>query len=114
MNAILALQEEALAEALALVPADGLNGEELVEGMQSRTARWGMRDVKVSNLLKGEYVPSFPLRLMYKDVSLAVDLAKELGVNLPAAAAAQQSYGAVKAAAKEDFDYSAVMKFWKR
>ena len=43
-----------------------------------------------------------------------MDLAKELGVNLPAAAAAQQTYGAVKAAAKEDLDYSAVMKFWKK
>jgi hypothetical protein len=35
-------------------------------------------------------------------------------VNLPAAAAAQTTYNAVKVAAKEDLDYSAVMKFWKR
>ncbi len=113
MNAILALQVEALAEALALVTAAGLKGEGLVEVMQSSMARSGVLDVKAPNLLKGEYVPSFPLRLMYKDVSLAMDLAKELGVTLPAAAAAQQTYGAVKAAAKEDLDYSAVMKFWK-
>jgi 3-hydroxyisobutyrate dehydrogenase-like beta-hydroxyacid dehydrogenase len=114
MNAILALQVEALAEALALVTAAGLKGESLVEVMQSSMARSGVLDVKAPNLLKGEYVPSFPLRLMYKDVTLAMDLAKELGVTLPAAAAAQQTYGAVKAAAKEDLDYSAVMKFWKR
>jgi len=113
MNSILALQVEALAEALALVTAAGLKGESLVEVMQSSMARSGVLDVKAPNLLKGEYVPSFPLRLMYKDVSLAMDLAKELGVTLPAAAAAQQTYGAVKAAAKEDLDYSAVMKFWK-
>jgi 3-hydroxyisobutyrate dehydrogenase-like beta-hydroxyacid dehydrogenase len=113
MNSILALQIQALAEALALVTAAGLKGEGLVEVMQSSMARSGVMDVKAPNLLKGEYVPSFPLRLMYKDVSLAMDLAKQLGVNLPAAAAAQQTYGAVKAAAKEDLDYSAVMKFWK-
>jgi len=113
MNSILALQVEALAEALALVTAAGLKGESLVEVLQSSMARSGVLDVKAPNLLKGEYVPSFPLRLMYKDVSLAMDLAKELGVTLPAAAAAQQTYGAVKAAAKEDLDYSAVMKFWK-
>ena len=113
MNAILALQVEALAEALALVTAAGLKGEGLVEVMQSSMARSGVLDVKAPNLLKGEYVPSFPLRLMYKDVSLAMDLAKELGVKLPAAAAAKETYGAVKAAAKEDLDYSAVMKFWK-
>lgn len=114
MNSILALQIQGLAEALALVTAAGLKGESLVEVMQSSMARSGVMDVKAPNLLKGEYVPSFPLRLMYKDVSLAMDLAKELGVKLPAAAAAQQTYGAVKAAAKEDLDYSAVMKFWKR
>jgi len=113
MNSILALQVEALAEALALVTAAGLKGESLVEVMQSSMARSGVLDVKAPNLLKGEYVPSFPLRLMYKDVSLAMDLAKELGVTLPAAAAAQQTYGVVKAAAREDLDYSAVMKFWK-
>jgi 3-hydroxyisobutyrate dehydrogenase-like beta-hydroxyacid dehydrogenase len=113
MNSILALQIEALAEALALVTAAGLKGESLVEVLQSSMARSGVLDVKAPNLLKGEYVPSFPLRLMYKDVSLAIDLAKELGVTLPAAAAAKETYGAVKAAAKEDLDYSAVMKFWK-
>ena len=113
MNSILALQIEALAEALALVTAAGLKGESLIEVLQSSMARSGVLDVKAPNLLKGEYVPSFPLRLMYKDVSLAMDLAKELGVTLPAAAAAKETYGAVKAAAKEDLDYSAVMKFWK-
>jgi 3-hydroxyisobutyrate dehydrogenase len=114
MNGILALQVEALAEGLALVTAAGLKGEGLVEVLQSSMARSGVLDVKAPNLLKGEYVPSFPLRLMYKDVSLAMDLAKELGVNLPAGAAAHATYGAVKAAAKEDLDYSAVMRFWKK
>jgi 3-hydroxyisobutyrate dehydrogenase-like beta-hydroxyacid dehydrogenase len=114
MNSILALQVQALAEALALVTAAGLKGEGLVEVMQSSMARSGVLDVKAPNLLKGEYTPSFPLRLMYKDVSLAMDLAKELGVKMPAAAAAQETYGAVRAAAKEDLDYSAVMKYWTK
>jgi 3-hydroxyisobutyrate dehydrogenase-like beta-hydroxyacid dehydrogenase len=113
MNSILALQVEALAEAIALVTAAGLKGESLVEVMQSSMARSGVLDVKAPNLLKGEYAPSFPLRLMYKDISLALDLAKELGVNLPAVTAAHATYGKVKAAAKEDLDYSAVMKFWR-
>jgi 3-hydroxyisobutyrate dehydrogenase-like beta-hydroxyacid dehydrogenase len=113
MNSILALQVEALAEALALVTAAGLKGEGLIEVMQSSMARSGVLDVKAPNLLKGEYAPSFPLRLMYKDISLALDLAKELGVTLPAARAAWETYGSVKAAAKQDLDYSAVMKFWR-
>lgn len=114
MNLILALQVDALAEALALVEAAGLEGEKLVEVMQSSMARAAVLDVKAPLLLKREFPPSFPLRLMHKDVGLALDLAKEAGVTLPAAAAAYSTYSAVKAAAKEDLDYAAVMKFWDR
>jgi 3-hydroxyisobutyrate dehydrogenase len=71
MNMILALQVDALAEALALVTRAGLKGEDLVEVMQSSMARSGVLDVKAPNLLKGEYKPSFPLRLMHKDLGLA-------------------------------------------
>ena len=114
MNLILALQVDALAEALALTSRAGIPGEKLVEVMQSSMARSGVLDVKAPNLLKGEYVPSFPLRLMHKDLGLALDLGNQLGVALPATAAAREIYNAVKGAAKEDLDYSAVMKFWKR
>jgi 3-hydroxyisobutyrate dehydrogenase-like beta-hydroxyacid dehydrogenase len=113
MNLILALQVDALAEALALVTGAGLAGEKLVEVLESSMARSGVLDVKAPNLLKGEYVPSFPLRLMHKDLGLALDLANQLGVALPATAAAREIYSAVKGAAKQDLDYSAVMKFWK-
>jgi 3-hydroxyisobutyrate dehydrogenase-like beta-hydroxyacid dehydrogenase len=114
MNLILALQVDALAEALALVTGAGLQGEKLVEVLQSSMARSGVLDVKAPNLLKGEYLPSFPLRLMHKDLGLALDLANQLGVALPATAAARETYNYVKGASKEDLDYSAVMKFWKR
>jgi 3-hydroxyisobutyrate dehydrogenase-like beta-hydroxyacid dehydrogenase len=113
MNLILALQVDALAEALALVTRAGLKGQSLVEVMQSSMARSGVLDVKAPNLLKGEYVPSFPLRLMHKDLSLALDLGNQIGVALPATAAARETYNYVKGASKEDLDYSAVMKFWR-
>ena len=114
MNLILALQVDALAEALALVTAAGLHGEKLVEVMQSSMARSGVLDIKSQNLLKGDYTPSFPLRLMHKDMRLALELAQQTHVKLPATEAAFKTYSAVKEAAKEDLDYSAVMKFWKK
>ena len=114
MNLILALQVDALAEAMALVTAAGLQGEKLVEVMQSSMARSGVLDVKSQNLLKGDYTPSFPLRLMHKDMRLALELAQQIHVELPATEAAFKTYSTVKEAAKEDLDYSAVMKFWKK
>jgi 3-hydroxyisobutyrate dehydrogenase-like beta-hydroxyacid dehydrogenase len=112
MNLLLALQVEALAESLAIVRKAGLPGERLIEVMQSSMARAGVLDVKAPQMLKNDYPPSFPLRLMHKDVRLAVELAKKEGVRLPAGEAAYATYSAVKDAAKEDLDYAAVARFW--
>jgi 3-hydroxyisobutyrate dehydrogenase-like beta-hydroxyacid dehydrogenase len=47
-------------------------------------------------------------------LSLALDLGNQIGVPLPAAAAAREIYNSVKGASKEDLDYAAVYKFWPR
>src|ERR1700730_1704364 len=112
MNAILALEVEALAEALGLVTAAGLEGEKLVEVLQSSMGRSPLLDIKSQNMLKAEYKASFPLRLMLKDLGLALELAKQVGITMPAAGAAHDTYAQVKNTAREDLDYSAVMKFW--
>jgi 3-hydroxyisobutyrate dehydrogenase-like beta-hydroxyacid dehydrogenase len=68
--------------------------------------------VKAPNMLKNEYPASFPLRLMHKDMRLALELARQKGVELPAAAASFATYSAVKDASKDDADYSAVARYW--
>ena len=114
MNLLLNLEVEAFAEALALVTRAGVPGQSLFEVMQSSMGRSGVLDLKGANMLKGEYKPSFPLRLMHKDVSLALDLGNQLGVALPAAAAAREVMNAVKGAVSEDVDFSALATFWKK
>jgi len=114
MNMILALQVDALAEALALVQGAGLEGQKLIEVLQSSMARAAVLDVKAPMILEGKYAPSFPLRLMHKDLGLALELANQLGVSLPATAAAREIYNAVKGATREDVDYAAVAKFWQK
>jgi 3-hydroxyisobutyrate dehydrogenase-like beta-hydroxyacid dehydrogenase len=114
MNLILALQVDALAEALALVTIAGVPGERLIEVLQSSMARAAVLDVKAPLMLKNEFPPSFPLRLMHKDIALALDLAKQHAVALPAAAAAFSTYDAVKKSSTDDPDYAAVARFWKK
>jgi len=114
MNAILALQVGAVAEAIGLVTKAGLAGEQLLEVLQASMARSGLIDLKAPLMLKGDYKPSFPLRLMHKDLGLALDLGNQLGVALPTTAAAREVYSYVKGEAKEDLDYSGVMRFWKK
>jgi 3-hydroxyisobutyrate dehydrogenase len=116
MNLLLALQVDAFAEALALVTAAGVPAEKLMEVLQSSMARSGVLDVKAPMMVKGEFPASFPLRLMHKDVRLALELARDTGVALPCAEAAYATYSAVKKAADaahEDPDFSAVARFWR-
>jgi 3-hydroxyisobutyrate dehydrogenase-like beta-hydroxyacid dehydrogenase len=112
MNLILAMQVDALAEALAVVTAAGVQGERLVEVLQSSMGRAALLDIKAPLMLKKEYQSSFPLRLMQKDLRLALELAREHGVNLPAATAAYATYTAVKDSSKDDPDYAAIARFW--
>jgi 3-hydroxyisobutyrate dehydrogenase-like beta-hydroxyacid dehydrogenase len=113
MNLLLDLEVEAFAEALALVTRAGVPGQSLLEVMQSSMGRSPVIDLKGAMMLKNEYKPSFPLRLMHKDLGLALDLANQLGVPLPAAAASREVLSAVKGAVTEDVDFSALATFWK-
>jgi 2-hydroxy-3-oxopropionate reductase len=113
MNAILALEVGAMAEAIGLVTKAGLPGERLLEVLQASMGRSGLLDLKAPLMLKGDFKPSFPLRLMHKDLGLALDLANQLGVALPTTAAVREVYNHVKGEAKEDLDYSAVVRFYK-
>lgn len=114
MNLLLALEVGALAEAVALVSAAGVEPQKLVEVMQASMARAPVLDIKAPMILARDYAPSFPLRLMHKDLGLALELAKQLGLPLPTAAAAHQVYSAVREAAREDVDYAAVARFWQK
>jgi len=114
MNLILALEVQALCEALALVAGSGVPGQKLVEVMQASMARAPVLDVKAPLILEHKFAPSFPLRLMHKDMGLALELGNQTGVSLPAAAAAREVYNFVLGSAKEDLDYAAIARFWQR
>jgi 3-hydroxyisobutyrate dehydrogenase len=114
MNLLLALEIDAWAESLALVTNAGVPAERLIEVMQSSMGHARLLDVKTPLMLKDTYPASFPLRLMHKDLRLALELAREHGIRLPAAEAAYATYSAVKDASKDDPDFAAVARFWKK
>ena len=114
MNLLLALEIDAWAESLALVTKAGVPAERLIEVMQSSMGHARLLDVKTPLMLKNEYPASFPLRLMHKDLRLALELAREHGTRLPADEAAYATYTAVKDASQDDPDFAAVARFWKK
>jgi 3-hydroxyisobutyrate dehydrogenase-like beta-hydroxyacid dehydrogenase len=113
MNLLLALEVEAFAESLALATAGGIAPQQLFEVMQSSMGRAPVLDVKAPMLLKREYTPSFPLRLMHKDICLALKLADELKVSLPSGTAAREVYSTVLQATRDDVDFAAIGRYWQ-
>ncbi len=114
MNLLLALEVDALAESLALVTAAGVTAEQMVEVIQSSMGRSPLLDVKAPLILKNEFPASFPLRLMHKDVRLALEMARKCGVVLPAGSAAYGTYSTVKESSPDDPDFSAIARFWRK
>src|SRR5579863_9980453 len=114
MNLLLALEVDALVEALALATAGGVPGEKLIEVMQSSMGRAPVLDVRAPLILQHNFPPSFPLRLMHKDITLALDLAKQLGVSLPVGSAAREAYDQVLRGAREDVDFSAIARYYQK
>ncbi|MDE3170825.1 MAG: NAD(P)-dependent oxidoreductase [Acidobacteriota bacterium] len=114
MNLLLALEVDALVESLALVTAAGVSAERMIEVMQSSMGRSPLLDVKAPLILKNDFPASFPLRLMHKDVRLALELAEKCGIVLPAGAAAYTTLAAVKESSSDDPDFSAIARFWRR
>lgn len=111
MNAILATMFEIFCEGFVLAAKSGVSPAILFEIMQSSLARSGIVDFKAPFVFKGDFAPYFPLKLMHKDLELAMEAAYAQSVPMPTTAAVKEVYGAAKTQGKGDLDYAAVITF---
>jgi 3-hydroxyisobutyrate dehydrogenase-like beta-hydroxyacid dehydrogenase len=100
---------EGLAEGLTLAKKLGVQPEKLFELIQASMIRSGVAEYKAPFILKKDYSPNFPLRLMHKDMHLMLDAAKESGVKLPGLEKIDEVYEAAKRAGLGDLDYAATI-----
>ncbi len=110
-NAIQATMVEVFCEGLVLAAKAGVQPQTMFEIIQSSMARASLTDFKAPFIFKGDFTPYFPLKLMHKDLELAMEAAYAQNVTMPAAAAVKEVYGAAKAQGKGDMDYAAVVTF---
>src|SRR5215470_4152984 len=83
MNLQIALIYEGFAEALTLATKLGVSVDALISLIQATMIRSGVVDYKAPFVLKRDFTPNFPLRLMHKDIHLALEAAREARVRLP-------------------------------
>lgn len=110
-NALLGIGVQALAEAMALGQKGGLKVEPMLEALSQTAVMSPGIKAKGPNVAKGEYPPTFPLRLMYKDFGLVAKRAQELSVPMPMTAAAHQFAASAMAQGAAEDDFSVVARF---
>jgi len=85
------------AEALTLAERSGLNPDIARSVMLGTTAGQGhMSTTYPAKVLRGDHTPGFAIDLAYKDLGLALDLAREVGADVPTALAARPVYEAAR------------------
>jgi 3-hydroxyisobutyrate dehydrogenase-like beta-hydroxyacid dehydrogenase len=109
MNLQIAVIYEGFAEALTLATKLGVNVDRLLPLIQASMVKSGVVEYKAPFILKRDFTPNFPLRLMLKDIHLALDAAKEARVKLPALETVEEVYEMAAEEGQEDLDYAATL-----
>ena len=109
MNLQIALIYEGFAEALTLATKLGVDLEALLPLINASMVNSGVVEYKAPFVLKRDFSPNFPLRLMHKDIHLALDAAKEARVKLPALETVEEIYEMASEDGHQDLDYAATL-----
>lgn len=109
MNLQIALIYEGFAEALTLATKLGVEAGTLIPLVQATMVRSGVVDYKAPFILHRDFTPNFPLRLMHKDIRLALDAARESRIKLPGLEAVEEVYDLASEEGQQDLDYAATL-----
>ncbi|MFO7707758.1 MAG: NAD(P)-dependent oxidoreductase [Desulfobacterales bacterium] len=104
----------AVAEGVALGLKAGLNMETVVSALVGGAAgSWGLSN-RSGNMIKNSYPLGFRVRLHRKDVIIALEVARELGVYLPVAALVEQIENGLVSQGYGDEDVSSMARLIRK
>lgn len=114
VNQTLFLNQAAAVEGLTLGLKAGLNQEAMLEVLTSGAAGSDLLTSRGKDMLKGNFKPKGALWVAVKDLGMALESAKQLGVVLPIAGLYQQLLLSAQYAGWDDSDATVVMKMYER
>ncbi|MGI6486584.1 MAG: NAD(P)-dependent oxidoreductase [Tepidanaerobacteraceae bacterium] len=114
-NLLLGANMVAVAEALALGVKAGLDPQVMFEVITNSSGNSYALKAKYPNFIsKGNFEPGFMIDLQYKDLELAVETAKDLGIPLIMGNIAQQMFDIAKAEGLGQKDISSVINLYEK
>jgi 2-hydroxy-3-oxopropionate reductase len=107
---IVALNIAAVGEALLFASKAGADPAKVRQALMGGFASSRILEVHGERMIKRTFAPGFRIKLHQKDLGLALQGARELGVSLPQTASAAQLMQACAANGMADLDHSALVK----
>jgi 2-hydroxy-3-oxopropionate reductase len=107
---IVALTIEAVSEALLFASRAGADPALVRQALMGGFASSRILEVHGERMLKRKFDPGFRIELHQKDLNLALEGARALGLSLPGTAAAQQLFNACIAHGGKAWDHSAILR----
>jgi 2-hydroxy-3-oxopropionate reductase len=107
---IVALNIEAVAEALLFASKAGADPAKVRQALMGGFAGSKILEVHGERMVKRTFDPGFRIELHQKDLNLALNSAKALGVSLPNTATAQELFNSCSAHGGKSWDHSAMVK----
>jgi 2-hydroxy-3-oxopropionate reductase len=107
---IVALNIEAVAEALLFAARSGADPERVRRALMGGFASSRVLEVHGERMTKRTFNPGFRIELHRKDLNLALDGARKLGIALPNTASAQQLFSVCAAHGGNGWDHSAIVR----
>ena len=107
---IVALNIEAVAEALLFAAKAGADPAKVRQALMGGFASSKILEVHGERMVKRTFDPGFRIELHQKDLNLALNSARALGVSLPNTATAQELFNSCSAHGGKAWDHSAMVK----
>ncbi|NYT66695.1 2-hydroxy-3-oxopropionate reductase [Alcaligenaceae bacterium] len=107
---IVALNIEAVGEAMLLASAAGVDPERVRQALMGGFASSRVLEVHGERMVKRNFEPGFRIELHHKDLNLALTAAKEMNISLPNTAACQALFEECIAADGGQWDHSGMVQ----
>jgi 2-hydroxy-3-oxopropionate reductase len=106
---VVALTIEAVSEALVFASKAGADPRKVREALLGGFAQSRILDLHGERIISRSFKPGFRIQLHRKDLNLALQAARQLGVSLPNTALTQELFNAVVAQEGDQLDHSAMV-----
>jgi len=106
---VVALTIEAVGEALLFASKAGADPAKVRQALLGGFAQSRIMELHGERMIERSFDPGFRIRLHQKDLNLALQAARSLGLSLPNTATAQELFNAVAAHGGSELDHSAMV-----